>query len=519
MSPKTRPTKPIDIYVRVSKVAGRGGDSFISPDVQEERCRAQLAADGLEAGELYVELDQSGRKSSRPLFDQAIARVHSGESGGIIVYRLSRFGRSTKDVLEGVKELEAAGAVLISCHEKLDTSTPMGRFALTIFAALNELESEQIKENWTVAQGEAVRRGVQIARAPFGYRKTDGSNGKPKGTLVPDPETAHLVTEVFQRRARGAKLEDLAAFLQEQAPKPNGKAWVAVMVGKLLRTETYLGHVTMGDHRHENAHEPLVDEETWWRCRSRESRYQGKGSGPGKGTHPLSGYVRCSGCGYRMARSSTKLGGKTYWYVRCKNDACKSKAGISELQLEALVYGTLAEQATAFMEKPRESGALLEAARARVSEAEAKLESFEATWLAQGLDPSDAIAMRKPLVEERDAAREALAEIPVEDADTAWIKLAQAGSPLVGISDEQYRKLLARARAQTRKAYEEGLSGDKLLNRLMLPVSDFQNEYPEFAAKLLAIQQDLVRQTLRSVTVTGKKGSPEGRVEVELLTA
>ena len=56
MSPKTKSTKPIDIYVRVSQVGGRDGDSFISPEVQEQRCRAQLEVDGLTVGKVFLSL-------------------------------------------------------------------------------------------------------------------------------------------------------------------------------------------------------------------------------------------------------------------------------------------------------------------------------------------------------------------------------------------------------------------------------------------------------------------------------
>src|SRR6266571_6551041 len=96
MSPQRKPTKPVDIYVRVSQVRGREGESFQSPKQQEERCRAQLKADGLKAGEVFIDLDQSGAKASRPAFDKAMARIESGRSSGIIVYDLSRFGRSTR---------------------------------------------------------------------------------------------------------------------------------------------------------------------------------------------------------------------------------------------------------------------------------------------------------------------------------------------------------------------------------------------------------------------------------------
>ena len=136
----------------------------------------------LETGEVFIDLDQSGAKASRPAFDRAMARVESGKSGGIIVYDLSRFGRSTRNVLDGVDFIESHGGAFTSCSEKLDTSTATGRFVLTVFAALREMEREQSKERWQVSQAKARARGVHIGVARAGYRR------KRNGELVEVPE-------------------------------------------------------------------------------------------------------------------------------------------------------------------------------------------------------------------------------------------------------------------------------------------------------------------------------------------
>ena len=71
MSPK-KIARPLDIYVRVSDVKGRAGDSFISPKDQEERCRALAKARGYQVGEVLTDLDVSGGKMRRPELDRAI---------------------------------------------------------------------------------------------------------------------------------------------------------------------------------------------------------------------------------------------------------------------------------------------------------------------------------------------------------------------------------------------------------------------------------------------------------------
>src|SRR6186997_1399396 len=100
---------PIDIYVRVSRVGGRDGDSFISPAVQEEQARYGLLAKGLAVGEVFTDLDQSGGKMDRPAFNEVMQRIRDGQSGGVIVATLDRFARNTVGLLEAVNEIEKHG--------------------------------------------------------------------------------------------------------------------------------------------------------------------------------------------------------------------------------------------------------------------------------------------------------------------------------------------------------------------------------------------------------------------------
>src|SRR5437660_1299308 len=161
MSPANKPTKPVDVYVRVSQVAGREGDSFISPQVQEARCRAYLEAHGFEAGGVFTDLDQSGGKASRPAFGRMKARGERRGSGGVVVYKLSRFGRRVRQVLADVAWIEEQGAAFLCIEPAVDTSTPSGRFILRVFAALDELELENIEASWEVAHEKHIERGVQ----------------------------------------------------------------------------------------------------------------------------------------------------------------------------------------------------------------------------------------------------------------------------------------------------------------------------------------------------------------------
>src|SRR5919201_1948431 len=165
-------TATADGYIRVSRRAGREGESFISPDVQRKKIADWAKLHEVEIIQWWEEIDASGAKLERPLFQEALARCERGETGGIVVARLDRFARSAVDALESIKRLNEAGARLVSVEDNFDGSTPMGRFAIGILTLIAELELERIKENWTTAVRSAIDRGIHISgRTPTGYAR------------------------------------------------------------------------------------------------------------------------------------------------------------------------------------------------------------------------------------------------------------------------------------------------------------------------------------------------------------
>lgn len=112
----------------------------------------------------------SGKNTDRPQFNEMLSFLRDGDT--LYVESFSRLSRSTKDLLNTVGVLSARGVQLVSDKEKVDTNTPQGRFMLTVFAALSELERENILER--------QREGIEIAKAEGKYKgaQTDCRDGQ-----------------------------------------------------------------------------------------------------------------------------------------------------------------------------------------------------------------------------------------------------------------------------------------------------------------------------------------------------
>src|SRR4051794_32088000 len=106
---------------------GRRGESFISPSGQREQIERWARLQGALLGEVFEELDESGGRADRPMLLEAIRRVEQGESEGVVVAYMSRFGRSLPDGLSAIKRITDAGGAFVSVQEGVDFSTDTGR--------------------------------------------------------------------------------------------------------------------------------------------------------------------------------------------------------------------------------------------------------------------------------------------------------------------------------------------------------------------------------------------------------
>jgi len=110
---------------------------------------------------VYIE-KVSGKSKDRAQLKKMLSCVKKGDT--VIVESISRFARNTKDLLELVEILSKKGVEFISKKENIDTTTPTGKFMLTIFGAVSELERESILQRQAEGIAAAKARGVHMGR-------------------------------------------------------------------------------------------------------------------------------------------------------------------------------------------------------------------------------------------------------------------------------------------------------------------------------------------------------------------
>lgn len=133
----------------------------------------------------------SGATTDRP---QLKAMLDYVREDALYVESISRLGRSTKDLLNIIDTLTDKGVTLISHKESIDTNTPTGKFMLTVFAALSQLEREQLKQR--------QREGIEIAKAQGKYtgRKPIPIDWERFGKLYGEWKAKQITGRDFMRR-------------------------------------------------------------------------------------------------------------------------------------------------------------------------------------------------------------------------------------------------------------------------------------------------------------------------------
>ena len=173
-------------YVRCSTV-----------EQNEERQLRMMAEQGIDAKHIYTD-KASGKNTDRPAFHKMMNYVREGDT--VIVESISRIARNTRDLLAIVEQLTAKGVEFVSIKEQIDTTTPQGKFMLTVFGALAELERENILER--------QREGIAIAK----------EQGKYKGRKPIDADPEQLAAVCARWRAGEITAR---AAMQEVGMKPN----------------------------------------------------------------------------------------------------------------------------------------------------------------------------------------------------------------------------------------------------------------------------------------------------------
>ncbi len=126
--------------------------------------RQEILMENLAVDKIFIDR-MSGKNTDRPALQEMLQFVREGDT--VVVESISRFARNTRDLLELVEILCKRNVAFVSQKEAIDTTTPTGKFMLTIFGAVAELEREYILQRQREGIAIAKDNGIYKGRKPI----------------------------------------------------------------------------------------------------------------------------------------------------------------------------------------------------------------------------------------------------------------------------------------------------------------------------------------------------------------
>ena len=346
---------------------------------------------------VYKDRGYSGKNTDRPEFQQMLAAIRNGEIKRVICYKLDRCSRSILDFANLMEEFQKYNVEFVSCTEKFDTSSPMGRAMLSICIVFAQLERETIQQRVFDAYHSRNKRGFYMGgKIPMGF-KTEPFylEGKKTSRYVMVEDECKILEFMYAIYEKPlTSLGDVVKALDESGikhPRKEDGRWTRTHIGRLLHNPVYVkadfavynffkengvvihnppedfvgtnGCYLYSEKGKTHPHKGFIPSDVWLRCRKKQ-KLAGETVRQNKVKNTwLVGKMKCAKCGYAMViRKCTKPSGKEFRYIVCSasqeaEKKCDGVHGLKAEIIEQIIFDEMKKKLTMFssLSAPREN--------------------------------------------------------------------------------------------------------------------------------------------------------------------
>ena len=366
---------------RIDAIYGRQSidkKDSISIESQFEFCRYELKGG---EGREYKDKGYSGKNIERPDFQRLLQDIKLGLIKRVIVYKLDRISRSIVDFAKLMELFKQYNVEFVSCTEKFDTSTPMGRAMLNICIVFAQLERESIQMRVQDAFYSRCTKGYYMrGRTPYGFDTEpivmDGIKTK---KLVENAEMdfAELMFQMYAEP--GNSYGDITRYFVKHSIKVYDKALQRAFISKLLRNPVYVQadmdiyeyfkaqgvkiestpemftgdnscYLYQGREGEEQIlviapHQGRITSQLWLTVQRKLSQNTSFQNGRKCHNTWLAGKIKCGKCGYALKTTHNPSG---YEYLRCSKRAdhkgCPGCGTLRKTEFEQFIFTAMGEK-------------------------------------------------------------------------------------------------------------------------------------------------------------------------------
>lgn len=273
-----------------------------SLEAQIKQCEEFANLKNFEIVEILTDIE-SGTKDDRSGYLRLKELIKNREFDTLIVYETSRISRKLIELLLFIELLQTNEIDFISATETgYDTTTPEGKFAMSIRLSMIQFERDNIAKRVTERLYFKASKGQWLnGKPPRGYILQD------KKLIIDEPE-AEIVRDIFKRFLDGESMYRICEI--------HDLKWGSKQVKRVLTNPTYTGHIRYGNRKHtgndkkdilvKGLHKPIISEENFNQVQ--ELLKQIKRTPLKSNRYLLNGLLKCKNCG----NSVLGLSGKQY---------------------------------------------------------------------------------------------------------------------------------------------------------------------------------------------------------------
>ena len=321
---RTGTQKKAAIYARVSTL--EQAEEGYSIDEQVRVLRDLCEREGYVVHKEYVDRGKSGKNiKGRPALQELLHDAKSKDFDLVLVWKVNRFSRKTKDLLNIVEELEKRNIDFRSYTERYETETPAGKMQFRMLAVIAEFERDNIAQNVKMGMLARAKEGSWNGGQVLGYDvvSVPGENRKRKlSKLVINPTEAQTVRKIFNLYVEGNGYKFIANKLNKEGHRTKkNKNFSINGVKTILCNPIYAGFIRYNVRRDWNEkrrnninphpviekgqHEAIITDEVWEKAKSIMANRSGKPNRIHDGEFPLTGIMKCPACGAGMVIGRT----------------------------------------------------------------------------------------------------------------------------------------------------------------------------------------------------------------------
>lgn len=336
------------IYTRVSTEMQVDGYSL---DAQRDRLVKHAYGADLKIIDEYSDAGSGKNTDGRPNFLRMLSDIQNKKDNisFVLVFKLSRFGRNSADVLNSLQLMQDFGVNLICVEDSIDSSKDSGKLMISVLSAVAEIERENILVQTMLGRRRKASEGKWNGGfAPFGYKLIDGY-------LYIAEDEAEIIRIIFDKFTyTNMGLNAIAKYLNEHGykkkkrQKNNLETYSYNFVKGVIDNPIYMGKMPYGRRKNEKidgernkyhivkqkdymledgVHDAIISEELWKLAQDKRKKTGGKREKVHSldHSHILSGVLRCPSCGgpmYGNVNRKKRKDGTFYpdfFYYGCKH--------------------------------------------------------------------------------------------------------------------------------------------------------------------------------------------------------